>query len=282
MVATLPQPLQPSPTPRSLGAFPSELPVFPSTSYRSRRQASGAVAVLRRASARAAAQCPAGAEDLRLGSTLPRVKAAIGVHQRVVIVALGSSSTQGHGVTVGTNAYPAQAQVTLTHRFETVHVTFVMLNRGVGGQVVTEMVARLERDVLSHHPDLVIWQAGTNAAMRGMDVETFRLELRAGIDRLKAAGADVVLMTPQYVPAVIALPNEEDYVAAMHAVAAEKGVGVFRRFDIMRHWVMQEHMPFARFIIADGLHLNDFGQRCTGQLLARAVEGALHARLSHR
>ncbi len=245
--------------------------------------AAGAMAVVLACSqARAADRCPADAADLRLGTALPRVKAAISERRQVVIVALGSSSTQGHGVTADANAYPAQAQVILTRQFENVHVKFVMLNRGVGGQDVTEMVARLERDVLSHHPDLVIWQAGTNAAIRGMDIKAFELKLRAGVDRLKAAGADVVLMTPQYVPAVVALPNEDDYVAVMHGVATQGGAGVFRRFDIMRHWVTQARMPFARFIIADGLHLNDFGQRCTGQLLAHAIERTLHPEMSRR
>ena len=245
--------------------------------------AAGAMAILLACGhARAADLCPASAADLRLGTALPHVKAAIRERQQVVIVALGSSSTQGHGVTSDSNAYPAQAQVTLTHQFENVHLKFVMLNRGVGGQDVTEMVARLERDVLSHQPDLVIWQAGTNAAIRGMDIDLFRLKLRAGIDRLKAAGADVVLMTPQYVPAIVRLPNEDDYVMAMHDVAAQSGAGVFRRFDIMRHWVMQSNMPFTRFIIGDGLHLNDFGQRCTGQLLARAIERALHPQVTQR
>jgi lysophospholipase L1-like esterase len=133
------------------------------------------------------------------------------------------------------------------------------------------MLERLERDVISRNPDLVIWQAGTNAALRGMSLDVFKLKLSTGVDRVKTAGADVVLMTPQYVPAVVALPNENDYVGAMETIGRENGVGVFRRFQIMRDWVSGERMPYAQFMIPDGLHLNDFGQRCMGKLLARAI-----------
>ena len=52
------------------------------------------------------------------------------------------------------------------------------------------------------HPDLVIWQVGTNAVLRNLDpAETAKL-VEEGITRIQAAGADVVLIDPQYSPAV--------------------------------------------------------------------------------
>ncbi len=217
-------------------------------------------------------KCPASAENLKLGTSLPRVKAAVRERKKVVIVALGSSSTQGFGATAEANTYPYQMQITLARQFQDVRLNFTIFNKGIGGQDVTEMLERLERDVIARDPDLVIWQAGTNAAIRGMPLDVFRLKLSTGVDRVKKAGADVVLMTPQYVPAVISLANEDDYVGTMEAIARETGVGVFRRFQIMREWVDGEHMSYAQFMIADGLHLNDHGHRCMGKLLAKAIE----------
>jgi lysophospholipase L1-like esterase len=217
-------------------------------------------------------KCPAAHENLELGTTLPRVKLAIRERKKVVIVALGSSSTQGHGATTDVNTYPRQMEITLARQFQDVRLKFTIFNKGIGGQDVTEMLERLERDVISRDPDLVIWQAGTNAALRGMPLDIFKLKLSTGVERVKKAGADVVLMTPQYVPAVIALSNEDDYIGAMETIAHDLGVGVFKRFQIMRDWVTGEHMPYAQFMISDGLHLNDFGQRCMGKLLAKAVE----------
>jgi hypothetical protein len=30
-------------------------------------------------------------------------------------------------------------------------------------------------------------------------------------------------------------------------------------------------MPYAQFVINDGLHLNDFGQKCIAKLLSQAI-----------
>ena len=217
-------------------------------------------------------KCPVARQYLDLGTKLPRVKTAVRERKQIVIVALGSSSTSGHGATADINTYPRQMQITLARQFEDVRLKFTMFNKGIGGQDVTEMLERLDRDVIARDPDLVIWQAGTNAAIRGMPLDVFKNKLSVGVDRVKKAGADVVLMTPQYVPAVIALTNEDDYIDAMETIARENGVGVFKRFQIMRDWVEGEHMPYAQFMIPDGLHLNDFGQRCMGKLMAKAIE----------
>ncbi|MBN8526974.1 MAG: hypothetical protein J0M02_16695, partial [Planctomycetes bacterium] len=37
-----------------------------------------------------------------------------------------------------------------------------VINAGIGGNTTTEMLARLQRDVLAHRPDLVVLMAGTN------------------------------------------------------------------------------------------------------------------------
>ena len=95
----------------------------------------------------------------------------------------------------------------------------------------------------------------------------FAEKLRAGIDIGQSLGANFVLMNLQYVPAVVALPDEEEYARVMADVAKEKGVGLFRRFEIMRAWY-NDGMPYAQFVTNDGLHLNDFGQKCIGKLLS--------------
>jgi lysophospholipase L1-like esterase len=221
----------------------------------------------------AGAACVAQPELLQLGAPLPNSRAAIARRQALEIVALGSSSTEGYGTTSALDSYPAELLRALSIRLPGIKIG--VSNRGVGGEDAAAMLERLERDVLSESPDLVIWQVGTNAALRALDLEGFRRLLGEGIDRLQARGADVILMTPQYAPAVVALPNEEDYVLTMTEVAREKRAGLFPRFRIMKDWFEVEQMPYARFITRDGLHLNDFGYRCVGQLLARAIEGEL-------
>jgi len=189
------------------------------------------------------------------------------------VVALGSSSTQGYGASTPFHSYPAELLRTLQQLLPGVKVT--VYNKGIGGQEVSQMLDRLERDVFAVEPDLVVWQVGTNAALRAQNVAEFRRLLAGGIDRMRAKGIEVVLMTPQFAPAFNALENEQEYLAAMAEVAREKGVGVFPRYEIMKYWFETEQMPYARFIARDGLHMNDFGYMCIGRLLAQALEGAI-------
>jgi acyl-CoA thioesterase I len=217
--------------------------------------------------------CAFKPEHLDLGVKLPKARHAIESKRELEIVALGSSSTQGYGASTPFRSYPAELLRVVQKAFPAVKIT--VYNRGIGGEDVTQMLDRLERDVFAEEPNLVVWQLGTNAALRAQNVTEFRRLLAGGIDRLRAKGIEVILMTPQFAPAFNALENEQQYLAAMEEVAREKRVGVFQRYDIMKYWFESERMPYAQFLGRDGLHLNDFGYTCIGRLLAQAIERAI-------
>jgi len=214
-------------------------------------------------------KCAAKPEQLELGVPLKRTREGVLQRKELRIVAIGSSSTQGYGASSPFNSYPAELLRVLSKRLEGVSVHIA--NKGVGGQEVKDMVDRIERDVAPEKPDLVIWQAGTNAAIRNHNLGEFKRQLTKGIGLYKAMPSDLVLMTPQYAPAMVSLSNEDDYIGAMEEAARENNVGLFRRWQIMRYWLQEERMPFAHFLGADGLHLNDFGYRCIGRIFARAL-----------
>ena len=90
--------------------------------------------------------------------------------------------------------------------------------------------------VLAAEPDLVVWQTGSNDVARPVALERFADLTRRGLDRLAATGADLVLMDQQYSSALEALAALPDYRAALHRVAAEAGVPVFPRYELMRGW----------------------------------------------
>jgi hypothetical protein len=64
------------------------------------------------------------------------------------------------------------------------------------------------------------------------------------------------------------------YEKVMADAAKDYAAGLFRRYDIMQAWY-QDGMPYAQFVQLDGLHLNDFGQKCIGKLLTRSILNAL-------
>lgn len=215
--------------------------------------------------------CRAKPELLKLGSSLPIARKAIAERKHLRIVALGSS-TAGYGVSNPAYAYPMQLRIGLEKALPGIEIE--VINRSIGGQDVEEMSERMRADMMSNPPSLVIWQTGTNAAMRHMPLDLFEQRLRGGIKLGQSLGADFVLMSLQYAPAVVALPDEEEYERVMARVAMDVGAGLFRRYDIMRSWY-DDGMPYAQFVQLDGLHLNDFGQRCIGRLLTKSILGAL-------
>lgn len=225
------------------------------------------------AGAGAEMQCRASHELLNLGNPLEIAKTAVAEERELRIVAMGSSSTQGYGASNPQYAYPAQLKMKLEAAMPGIKVH--VWNKGIGGQDAEEMVDRMRRDVRPEHAHLVVWQVGTNSAIRRDPLTKFAAKLRTGIDIGQSLGANFVMMNLQYVPAVVALPDEEEYAQVMADVAKEKGVGLFRRFEIMRSWY-NDGMPYAQFVNNDGLHLNDFGQKCIGKLLSMSILEAVN------
>ncbi len=223
--------------------------------------------------ANAEMQCRASRELLDVGNSLEIARTAVADERELRIVALGSSSTQGYGATSPQFTYPAQLKMKLEAAMPGVKIH--VWNKGVGGQDAAEMVDRMKTDVKTEHAHIVVWQVGTNSAIRRDPLAKFADKLRAGIDIGHAPGANFVMMNLQYVPAVVALPDEEEYARVMADVAKEKSAGLFRRFEIMRSWY-NDGMPYAQFVTNDGLHLNDFGQKCIGKLLTKAVLNSLN------
>jgi acyl-CoA thioesterase I len=227
---------------------------------------------LSNAPAAPAFECKARSEFVRLDRPLRHTARRLSASEPLTIVAIGSSSTRGAGATSPAASYPSRLAVELTKRFPRDDIT--VFNRGVNGEEIEQMLARFPTDVVAAHPDLVLWQVGTNAVLRDHQLQPDATLLRDGIKQIKDAGADAVLIDMQFAPRVIVkseTPGMEDEIAR---AAKESSVDLFNRFAVMREWHDVEHMPFEAFVAADGLHMNDWGYACVGKLLAAAISEA--------
>jgi lysophospholipase L1-like esterase len=204
-----------------------------------------------------------GAQSL---GTLPHVASKLASGQPVVIVAFGSSSTAGVGTSSPEFTYPNRLAAQLRRQYPSADIT--VINSGHGGEDAPEMVNRLQRSVIDRHPDLVIWQVGSNAVLRNLDpAETAQL-VEDGVARIQAAGSDVVLVDPQYSPRITErAESASQMVKLLGRVAALRHIGIFPRFEVMRDWHEKQALPIDSFVIADGLHMNDWGYACFAQLL---------------
>jgi lysophospholipase L1-like esterase len=140
------------------------------------------------------------------------------------------------------------------------------------------MLARFDRDVLPYRPQLVIWQTGSNQALRSGNIEAYADTIREGISRLKAARVDIVLMDPQFAPLLLARPIHLLVVDSISTVANDMNVAVFRRFAVMRHWISSAQYKVEDIISSDGLHMNDVSYSCIAHLLADSLAAAVEPR----
>src|SRR6059058_5019477 len=157
-------------------------------------------------------------------AALDRTSSRILSRQSLTIVAIGSSSTLGVGASSPDLSYPTRLGQELRQQFPGLEIR--VINHGVGGQDVPEELTRLDRDVIAEHPDLVIWQVGTNAVLRRDDPTVDRELIEHGIAQLKGSGSDVVLMDMQYAPRVIARPAYTVMEQLIATVAERARVGL--------------------------------------------------------
>jgi hypothetical protein len=106
--------------------------------------------------------CVITADEARFDFPLSHTAQRLASGEPIKIVALGSSSTYGAGASTAAAAYPSRLAEELTKHFP--GHEFTVLNRGVNGEEITDMLARLETAVIAERPDLVLWpHFGTNS-----------------------------------------------------------------------------------------------------------------------
>jgi len=218
------------------------------------------------------ASCDTPLDLLRLANPLSHVAHKLMTREPIIIVAIGSSSTAGAGASSQATNYPSRLEAELKEHFPNRSIT--VLNRGVNGEEVDDMLQRFDSGVIASKPDLVLWQLGTNSVIRDHLSNDHGAAIRVGLTRLRAAGTDVVLIDPQFAPKVIAKPQAERMVELISATAKHEDVDLFRRFAVMKRWHTVDNMSFDAFVSPDGLHMNDWSYACMAKGLGQAIAEA--------
>jgi lysophospholipase L1-like esterase len=216
--------------------------------------------------------CLQTSQDLSLGTRLSRTAARLKSGESLVIVATGSSSTVGLWVPRSAATYPEVMRQELVRLRSGAEIQII--NSGRIGDTIQDNMARFERDVLSHRPDLVVWQLGTNdIAWGGRPDAGLKSLVVQGVRALKASGADVILMDLQYAPRVLGSAYHSNMETMIAEVAREESIGLFSRFALMRKSI-DAGVPPRALVSWDGLHNTAEGYDCIGRALARMVAKA--------
>jgi lysophospholipase L1-like esterase len=165
----------------------------------------------------------------------------------------------------------------------------VVLGAGIGGNKVPDLLARLENDVLSQSPALVVIYIGINDVWHftmetgGTPKEQYETGLRDLIARISAAGARTLLCTPSVIGEKVGGGNPQDimldqYAEISRTVAASAGVPVC---DLRKAFLeyLATHNPEnmeSGILTRDGVHLNEKGNRFVADQLKVAIGEILH------
>jgi len=222
----------------------------------------------------AAVSCEVPDYLLTSESALPKVAEAIKRGKLLDILVVGSrSSTINTTSASEASTYPGRLQALLKEKLPsiTVNVSVEIQAKKTAEEVAAGMVKLIE----GKKPTLVIWQTGTVDAMRSIDTDDFRGGVDEGVVALQEAGADVILMNPQYSPRTETMISAPPYLDSMRVVAQQHDVPLFDRFAIMRHW--NESGEFDLFSTSHGIELAKRVHDCLGRALSQFVIDAAHA-----
>lgn len=139
----------------------------------------------------------------------------------VTIAFLGDSVTQGcfeiynksngaiETVFDKTNAYHAHLARMLSVIYPSVPVNII--NAGVSGGKAPQGLDRLERDVISHNPDLCVVAFGLNDSTKGREnLSNYTSALDGIFKKLKDAGIEIIFMTPNMMCTEVSCHLRED------------------------------------------------------------------------
>ena len=218
----------------------------------------------------AAQSCDVPDSLLATDSSLNKAADAVKNGRPLDILVIGSRSSTI--VSSDSSAYPARLQAALKEKLPQ---TTVNLSVEIQAKkTAEEMAGSLAKLVEAKRPTLVIWQTGTVDAMRSVDPDDFRSAVDEGVVALQNAGADVILMNPQYSPRTETMISLPPYLDNMRAVAQQHDVPLFDRFAIMHQW--NDHGDFDLFSAVHGIDLAMRVHDCLGRALSKFVIDAAH------
>lgn len=187
------------------------------------------------------------------------------------IVCLGDSVTGVYYHTGGRRAYPEMLEVAIKKAIPKANVN--VINAGISGHSTTEGLARLDRDVLDHKPDLVTISFGLNDMGR-LTEEQFRTNLETLVTRIREAKARVVLCTPNSVITTAGRPIEKlkRYCDVIHAIAKSLQLPVCDQFAAGESLRARDAWAF-RCTLSDEIHPNMDGHKRMAEELCRTIAG---------
>jgi hypothetical protein len=220
-----------------------------------------------------AAGCPAPDAFTIADDALPSTKDALG-KRALTIMVVGGAATLGAPAQGNAFTWPSRLAVRLMEALPGVTVRIAV--HAVSRQSDAALASKLDAQLATDKPALVIWGPGASAAGRGDDLDTFIGDVDKIVGKIRSAGADLILMTLQYAPSVARVINLLPYRAAVVRAGETAGVPVLDRYELMRFWSDNDFLDLdatnaeARIQVARKVY------DCMAEILTQGIVDAVH------
>lgn len=183
----------------------------------------------------------------------------------------------GDSITEADPGYVSYIKETLSNLHPEMNVEII--NRGVGGNKVNDLLARAQNDVISLDPHWISIAIGINDCWHGPDGNTPR-EFEAGLSSLvellkNKTSASLVVCTPSVIGED---PDCEDnqmlaaYVEAVRRVAAASDIKLIDLHEVFLASLRKAREVTSKpLFTTDGVHLNDAGNTLYGTTWLKAM-----------
>ena len=160
---------------------------------------------------------------------------------------------------------------------------YELIGAGVSGNKVYDLYLRMEDDVISRSPDIVVIYVGVNDVWHkkmgtGTDADKFERFYLAMVNKFRAANIKVIVCTPATIGERFDNTNEQDgdmnhYSNIIRKIAADQHLTLV---DLRSAFVEYEKLNNKNnldrgLLTSDGVHLNDTGNMFVAKLMAEGI-----------
>jgi lysophospholipase L1-like esterase len=203
---------------------------------------------------------------------LPNSAAALQKRGKLKILAIGASTVAVVGGAREGN--PPLLEQILEKSVKGLDVEII--NRGFSGELADAAAQRLKVEVALNHPDVVIWQVGTNDAFAQVPVDDFQASVGNMVRWLKEHNVDVILVGLHYLKHLAKDPHYQAIRVSLNQLASAENVLRITRYEAME--VLARTMRESGRPEPRDFGLSESGYNCMAQYVARAIAVGLFAK----
>ncbi len=174
-------------------------------------------------------------DDLALRDiALPAARQAVKADQRLVVLTFGGIQTTGAASAPNGDTYPGRLAAELSAALPNIQVT--VSNEPPPGKTSVDVPAALPGLIAKTGARLVIWGPVSRDVAAHLDQGVFLTSVTSGIDAVRRAGADIILLDATFIPLPARMALIEAYREKLRSAADSRHVPLLRRHDLMRLW----------------------------------------------